>query len=314
MLIFVLRKATLPNRINSVPWMNAVTPTPYHECTEWVWIKVALRSRQTACIHGTELVWPHSLTVRSWCDHGHSWFGVDVTASIHGTELVWFRKVIPRGSYVHCTVEIHLADFFLFVFHQWWKNLPNFNIRTQPWPMSCKTGGNLVKRRQLIKSTLRSWCNLVEWPYGVKKISIKWLLPVKVTLEVIKRHPKVFCWSCDEDPLKWEKNLRSIQFFYYGSNEPTLTSQFKWSVNSFNFCFSNCLKVTRTKTMHTGHNFQIASSGHLRIFEKAAFLLKSILHTFSRPTTQHVGELLASMALPECSVPIGLIFYRKRAS
>jgi hypothetical protein len=126
MLIFVLRKATLPNRINSVPWMNAVTPTPYHECTQLVWIKVALRSRQTACIHGTELVWPRSFMVRSWCDRGHSWYGVDVTASIHGTELVWFRKVIPRGSCVHCTVAIHLADFFLFVFHQWRKNPPNF--------------------------------------------------------------------------------------------------------------------------------------------------------------------------------------------
>jgi hypothetical protein len=54
-------------------------------------------------------------------------------------------------------------------------------------------------------STLRSWCNLVKWPYGVKKICRKWLLPVKVTLEVIKRHPQVFCWSCDEDPLKWDK-------------------------------------------------------------------------------------------------------------
>ena len=65
MLIFVLRKATLPNRINSVPWMNAVTPTPYHECTQLVWIKVALRSRQTASIHGTELVWPLSFMLRS---------------------------------------------------------------------------------------------------------------------------------------------------------------------------------------------------------------------------------------------------------
>jgi hypothetical protein len=34
MLIFVLRKVTLPNRINSVPRMNGVTPTPYHECTQ----------------------------------------------------------------------------------------------------------------------------------------------------------------------------------------------------------------------------------------------------------------------------------------
>ncbi len=56
-------------------------------------------------------------------------------------------------------------------------------------------------------TNLRSWCNLVKWPYGVKKISIKWLLPVKVTLEVIKGHPKVFWWSSNEDPLKWEKKI-----------------------------------------------------------------------------------------------------------
>ena len=65
MQIFVLRKATLQNRINSVPWMTGVTQTPYHESTQLVWMKVAWRSRQTACIHGTELVWTRSFMVRS---------------------------------------------------------------------------------------------------------------------------------------------------------------------------------------------------------------------------------------------------------
>ncbi len=37
------------------------------------------------------------------------------------------------------------------------------------------------------------------------KISLKWLWPVKVTLEVIKRRLLVFCWSCDEGPLNWDK-------------------------------------------------------------------------------------------------------------
>jgi hypothetical protein len=125
-LIFVLRKVTLPNRINSVPWMNAVTPTPYHEWTQLVqktfwlnWMKVTWRSQQTACIHGTELVWLRSFIVRSWCDRVHSWYGVEVAACIHGTELmrfdmllVWFRKVILCTQYsVLCTVVIHLADF-----------------------------------------------------------------------------------------------------------------------------------------------------------------------------------------------------------
>ncbi len=118
MLIFVLRKVTLPNHINSVPWMKAVTPTPYHECTQLVqktfwlnWMKVTWRSRQTACIHGMELelVLLRSFMVRSWCDRVHSWCGVDVTACIHGTELmrfgmllVWFCKVILCIPY--CTV------------------------------------------------------------------------------------------------------------------------------------------------------------------------------------------------------------------
>ncbi len=75
--------------------------------------------------------------------------------------------------------------------------------------------GHLVKRRQSksTKVTLRSWCDLVNWPHGIKKISIKWLWPVKVTLEIIKRRILVFCWSCDESPLKWnKKKLPSLQF------------------------------------------------------------------------------------------------------
>jgi hypothetical protein len=39
------------------------------------------------------------------------------------------------------------------------------------------------------------------------KISIKWLWPVKVTSEVIKRRTIVFCWSCDEGHLKWDKKF-----------------------------------------------------------------------------------------------------------
>ncbi len=178
-LIFVLRKATLPNRINSVAWMNAVTPTPYHECTQLVWIKVALRSRQTACIHGTELVWQRSFTVRSYCDRVHSWYGVDVTAVIHGTELMWPWAFMVR-SWCDSAKSFHVVPVYTVQWKFIWQIFSFLSfindekihqisyIRTQPCPM-----------------TLRSWCNLVKWPYGVKKICIKWLLPVKVTLEVI---------------------------------------------------------------------------------------------------------------------------------
>ncbi len=217
---------------NSVPWMFAIglNKSGFTESTNCVhsWYGVGV----TAFIHGTELVWPRSFMVQSWCDRGHSWYGVGVIPQSHST----------YSTYMYNTVQWkfiwRIFSFLSFINDE--KIHQISYIRTQPWPMTCKTGGNLVKRRQncmgvnfmdgqqtrplvyagsytaccerrgpwlvlSTKSTLRSWCNLVKWPYGVKKISIKWLLPVKVTLEVIKRHPKVFCWSCDEDPLKLDK-------------------------------------------------------------------------------------------------------------
>ncbi len=51
----------------------------------------------------------------------------------------------------------------------------------------------------------------------------KILWPVKVTLEVIRRRLKVFCWSCDEGHLKWFKKISEPLVCNYGSNEPTLT-------------------------------------------------------------------------------------------
>ncbi len=114
-----------------IPWMNAVTPTPYHDSmnerghTNSVpWMHAVCRLRQVTFIQFNQRIF--------WANCVHSWYGVGVTPFIHGTELMRFGKV-----------------------------------------------------------TLRS-----------KKISIKWLWPVKVTLEVIKRRLMVFCWSCDEDPLK----------------------------------------------------------------------------------------------------------------
>jgi len=63
--------------------MYAITPTPYNECTQLVqkilwfnWMKVTLRSRQTAYIHCTELVWPRTFIVRSWCNRVEWLYGV----------------------------------------------------------------------------------------------------------------------------------------------------------------------------------------------------------------------------------------------
>ncbi len=106
MLIFVLRKVTLPNRINYVSWMNAVTSTPYHECTQLV--------HKILCLNWIKVNKLHSFMVRSWCDLVKSWYGVDVTVFIHGRELMrfgigllWFRKVtLYVVSPVKVTLEV----------------------------------------------------------------------------------------------------------------------------------------------------------------------------------------------------------------
>jgi hypothetical protein len=73
--------------IDSVQSLYAVTPTPYHECTQLVhkilvinWIKVTWRSQQTAYIHSTELVWPRTFMVRSWCDRVKWLYGAQKSA------------------------------------------------------------------------------------------------------------------------------------------------------------------------------------------------------------------------------------------
>ncbi len=129
--------------INSVPWMTAVTSTPYHE---WP------RSHQLRTMndrgHTNSVPWMHAVcrlpkATFIQTNFVHSWYGVGVTAFIHGTELMRFGKVALRRT----------------------------------------------------------------------KISMKWLWPVKVTLEVIKRRTIVFCWSCDEGHLKWDKKIfPSLQF------------------------------------------------------------------------------------------------------
>ncbi len=52
----------------SVPWMTAITSTPYHECRQFVDSVKPLLFRPIAYIHCTEFVWQRSVMVRSWCD------------------------------------------------------------------------------------------------------------------------------------------------------------------------------------------------------------------------------------------------------
>ncbi len=131
---------------------------------------------------------------------------------------------------VQCTVKfICLADFMFFcTLHRIEKELgffsscPNWDSHHTPSPARRRVsfppsfgseGGGGAHSPVCEGVTLRSSCDRVKWPYGVKKISIKWLWPVKVTLKVIKRRLKVFCWSSDGVPLKWnKKKLPSLQF------------------------------------------------------------------------------------------------------
>ncbi len=150
--------------------------------------------------------------VRSWCDRVHSWYGVDLIPQSHSK---WFLCTLYTvqcdsfggfyGSFVHSTE--YSARLFL----------QSVRIGTPPDPQPQESVSPLLWFRgggghwpACEGVTLWSWCDRVKWSYGVKKISIKWLWPVKVTLKVIKRRPKVFYCSFDGVPLKWnKKNCRA---------------------------------------------------------------------------------------------------------
>jgi hypothetical protein len=123
---------------------------------------------------------------------------IGVAAFIHGTEFMWLRKVMVQSWCDHVSLDTELMRFGMQLvwFHK--VTLCGFCVHC-----------TLYSTIHLADSRKKS----ANSPYGVKKICIKWLWPVKVTLEIIKRCPKVFCWSWDENPLKWDKkNLPSLQF------------------------------------------------------------------------------------------------------
>ncbi len=72
-----LRTMNDRGHINSVPWMYAVTLTPYHEWPGSYQLRTMnARSLSTTSshFHSDRL---RTFMVRSWCDPGHSWYGVD---------------------------------------------------------------------------------------------------------------------------------------------------------------------------------------------------------------------------------------------
>ncbi len=165
MLIFLLRKVTLRSHINSVPWMYAVTPTPYNECTEFS--EDFLNQLRT-------------FMVRSWCDRVKWLCGVDVTAYIQGTELIRFRKVTLSGFCVHCKPTVafiwRIFMFLLYTAHSlvlgFFSSRPNWDPPSTAGecvPPSFGSGGGGAHSPASEGVTLRSWCDHVKWPYGVKK-------------------------------------------------------------------------------------------------------------------------------------------------
>ncbi len=95
----------MPNRINSVPWIHAITSTPYSDFTlshqlcamnehghtnSIPWMHAVCRLRQVTFIQFNQKIF--------WTNWVHSWYGVGVTAFIHGTELMWFGKVTLRSK------------------------------------------------------------------------------------------------------------------------------------------------------------------------------------------------------------------------
>jgi hypothetical protein len=201
-----------------------------------LWMYAVCWLRQVTLIQFSERIF--------WTNCVHSWYGVGVTAYIHGTELMWLRKVMVRSWCVHCVhcilySKIHLADFmFLLYIAQSRQSsrlflqsselgLPRpLNRRSVSPPPLVRGGGGGAHFPAGEGVTLWSWCDRVKWPYGVKKICIKWLWPVKVTLTVIKRPPKIFCWSCDGVPLKLnKKNCRAS----------SLSLRIKWAHSHLSF-------------------------------------------------------------------------------
>ncbi len=74
----------LCGHINSVPWMNAATPTPVS------WMQAVCRPRQVTFLQFIQRI--------LWANYVHSWNGVGVTAFIHGMELMRFGKVTLWGT------------------------------------------------------------------------------------------------------------------------------------------------------------------------------------------------------------------------
>jgi hypothetical protein len=139
-------------------FLNYVLKNPPNELLLW-------------CVHCTV----YTETPYHECTRSHQLRTMTLRSHIH--PVPWMNAVTPT-PYHECT---QFADSV--------KSLSFSLTRGFFGPIAYFHGSELVWLRSFM---VRSWCDLVKWPYGVKKISIKWLWPVKVTLEVIKRRLRVF--------------------------------------------------------------------------------------------------------------------------
>ncbi len=97
--------SSMPNHINSIPWMHAVTSTPNNECTRSHQLRMNERS------HANSVPWMHAV----WRLRKVTFFSFSLTrrcfgpiAYIHGTELVWLRSFMVRSW---CELESDLTEY-----------------------------------------------------------------------------------------------------------------------------------------------------------------------------------------------------------
>ncbi len=115
-------------------------------------------------------VWPRKVTLRSCCDHVHSRYGVD---SIPQSHSKWFLCTLYTvhsvqwhsfgGFYVSF---VHSTEFSARLFLQS-SELGPPSTAGECVPPSFGSGGTLACVWGGV--TLRSWCDPVKWPSGVKK-------------------------------------------------------------------------------------------------------------------------------------------------
>ncbi len=70
----------------------------------------------------------------------------------------------------------------------------------------CTPYGHFTKSHQLRTMNALGHTNSLPWMYaiGPKTPLVKGTVWWNVTLDINTQHPKDFCWSCDEDPFKWD--------------------------------------------------------------------------------------------------------------